>query len=105
MALSEPPDGLKALIADIGNDIVIDGELLEGCSVAPDELDEMDEDQAATVAAHVFVSMFEHSVQELVGVSAEPEEGLWSGSVDAFRFEIERDPSGDLLVSFFLAES
>ena len=65
----------------------------------------MDEDQAATVAAHVFVSMFEHSVQDPVGVSAEPEEGLWSGSVDAFRFEIERDPSGDLLVSFFLAES
>ena len=49
--------------------------------------------------------MVEHSVQDPVGVSAEPEEGLWSGSVDAFRFEIERDPSGDLLVSFFLAES
>ena len=100
MALSEPSDGLEALIADIGNDIVIDGELLEGCSVAPDELDEMDEDQAATVAAHVFVSMFEHSVQEPVGVSAEPEEGfgavLWTRSIrDRAR------PFGDLLVSFF----
>ena len=83
MALSEPSDGLKALIADIGNDIVIDGELLE-VAASLDELDEMDEDQAATVAAHVFVSMFEHSVQEPVGVSANLRRGfgavLWTRS-------------------------
>ena len=98
-------DALKALVTDIGNDIVIDGELLEGCDVAPDELDEMDETQAAVVAAHVFQTLFEHAVQDKSGAAADPEEGVWSGSVDGFQFEIERDPAGDLLVSFYQAES
>ena len=94
-------DALKALVTDIGNDIVIDGELLEGCDVAPDELDEMDETQAAVVAAHVFQILFEHAVRDKSGAAADPEEGVWSGSVDGFQFEIERDPAGDLLVSFY----
>ena len=98
-------DALKALVTDIGNDIVIDGELLEGCDVAPDELDEMDETQAAVVAAHVFQTLFEHAVQDKSGAAADPEEGVWSGSVDGFQFEIERDPAGDLLVSFYQAVS
>ena len=98
-------DALKALVTDIGNDIVIDGELLEGCDVAPDELDEMDETQAAVVAAHVFQTLFEHSVQDKSGAAADPEEGVWSGSVDEFQFEIERDPAGDLLVSFYQSVS
>ena len=49
-------DALKALISDLGEGIVIDPELLEGCSVAAHDLDEMDAGQAAEVAAHVFFS-------------------------------------------------
>ena len=105
MAEMNSNDALKALVTDIGNDIVIDGELLEGCDVAPDELDEMDETQAAVVAAHVFQILFEHVVENKVGASADPDEGVWSGSVDGFQFEIERDPAGDLLVSFHLVGS
>jgi len=105
MAEIDLDDGLKALVADIGNDIVIDGEVLEGCEVAPDELDEMDESQAAAVAAHVFQALFEHAVQNQVGTTADSDEGLWTGNVDGFQFEIERDPIGDLLVSYHLAGS
>ena len=105
MAEMNTNDALKALVTDIGNDIVIDGELLEGCDVVPDELDEMDETQAAVVAAHVFQILFEHVVENKVGASADPDEGVWSGSVDGFQFEIERDPVGDLLVSFHLEGS
>tara|TARA_B100000073_G_scaffold321093_1_gene301314 strand:+ start:3103 stop:3444 length:342 start_codon:yes stop_codon:yes gene_type:complete len=105
MAEMNSNDALKALVTDIGNDIVIDGELLEGCDVAPDELDEMDETQAAVVAAHVFQILFEHVVQDKSGASADPDEGVWSGLVDGFQFEIERDPAGDLLVSFYLVGS
>jgi len=105
MAGIDLDDGLKALVADIGNDIVIDGEVLEGCDVSPDELDEMDETQAALVAAHVFQVLFEHEVQDRSGLSADPDEGVWTGSLDGFHFEIERDPTGDLLVSYHLAGS
>ena len=65
----------------------------------------MDETQAAVVAAHVFQTLFEHAVQDISGAAADPEEGVWSGSVDGFQFEIERDPAGDLLVSFYQAVS
>jgi hypothetical protein len=33
-------------------------------------------------------------------LSAEPEEGEWSGLVNGFRFVIERDGDGDLVVDF-----
>ena len=46
-------DALKALISDLGEGIVIDPELLEGCSVAAHDLDDMDAAQAAEVAAHI----------------------------------------------------
>ena len=104
MAEMDSNDGLKALVADIGNDIVIDGEVLEGCDVAPDELDDMGEVQAAAVAAHVFQVLFEHAVEDKTGATADPEEGLWTGRLDGFQFEIERDPTGDLLVSYHLAQ-
>ena len=86
-------DALKALISDLGEGIVIDPELLEGCSVAAHDLDEMDAVQAAQVAAHVFFTLFETKVVEQIGESAEPEEGEWSGLVNGFRFVIERDLS------------
>ena len=44
-------DALKALISDLGEGIVIDQELLEGCSIAAHDLDDMDAVQAAEVAA------------------------------------------------------
>ena len=50
---------LKALISDLGEGIVIDQELLEGCSVAAHDLDDMDAVQAAEVASHVFFTLFE----------------------------------------------
>ncbi len=93
-------DALKALISDLGEGIVIDQELLEGCSVAAHDLDDMDAVQAAEVAAHVFLTMFETEVLDQTGESAEPEEGEWSGLVNGFRFVIERDDDGDLVVDF-----
>jgi hypothetical protein len=68
-------DALKALISDLGEGIVIDQELLEGCSIAAHDLDDMDAVQAAEVAAHVFFTLFETKVSEQSGESAEPEEG------------------------------
>ena len=93
-------DALKALISDLGEGIVIDPELLEGCSVAARDLDDMDTVQAAEVAAHVFFTLFEAKVSEQSGESAEPEEGEWSGFVNGVRFVIERDGDGDLVVNF-----
>ena len=98
-------DALKALISDLGEGIVIDPELLEGCSVAAHDLDDMDAAQAAEVAAHVFFTLFETKVLEQTGESAEPEEGEWSGLVNGFRFVIERDGDGDLVVDFSEAQS
>ena len=91
---------LQALVADVGSGNVIDAELLEGCSVQPHELDEMDEDQAATVAAHCFSKLFDHKVEQAEGIDADPDAGAWSGSVDGFRFEIRRDAFGDLEMDF-----
>lgn len=98
-------DALKALISDLGEGIVIDAELLEGCSVAAHDLDDMDAVQAAEVAAHVFTTLFETKVSEQTGEGAEPEEGEWSGVVNGFRFVIERDGDGDLVVDFSDAPS
>ena len=98
-------NALKALISDLGEGIVIDPELLEGCSVAAHDLDDMDAAQAAEVAAHVFFTLFETKVLEQTGESAEPEEGEWSGLVNGFRFVIERDSDGDLVVDFSEAPS
>ena len=50
-------DGLQALVADLGRGNVIDAELLEGCPVEAHELDDMDADQAAQVAAHCFACL------------------------------------------------
>jgi hypothetical protein len=93
-------DGLHALVADLGSGNVLDAEMLEGCAVEPHELDEMDEDQAAIVAAHVFEQLFDHEVSQQFGESADPEEGSWSGTVDGFLFVIERDAAGDLVLDF-----
>ena len=93
-------DALQALVADLGSGNVLDAEMLEGCAVEPHELDDMDEHQAAIVAAHVFVQLFDHDIAQVVGESADPEAGRWSGTLDAFRFVIERDVAGDLVLDF-----
>ena len=100
MLAMQDNDALRALISDLGEGIVIDPELLEGCSVAAHDLDDMDAVQAAEVAAHVFSTLFETKVLGQTGESAEPEEGEWSGLVNGFRFVIERDGDGDLVVDF-----
>ena len=93
-------DALLALVEDLGSGNVLDAETLEGCTVEPHELDEMDEDQAAIVAAHVFEQLFDHDVSQQHGESADPDKGVWSGTVDSFKFTIERDDLGDLVVNF-----
>lgn len=95
---------LQALVADVGRGNVIDAELLEGCSVQPHELDEMDEDQAAAVAAHCFWKLFDHKVEQTEGIDADPDAGGWSGRVEGFRFEIRRDDFGDLALDFLDAD-
>ena len=98
-------DALQALVADLGSGNVLDAEMLEGCAVEPHELDDMDEDQAATVAAHVFEQLFDHAIAQPVGDSADTDTGRWSGRLDAFRFVIERDEAGDLVLDFIPAGS
>lgn len=93
-------DALQALVADLGTGNVLDAETLEGCTVEPHELDDMDADQAAIVAAHVFEQLFDHDVSQQYGESADPAEGVWSGTVDCFAFVIERDEAGDLVLDF-----
>ncbi len=92
--------GLQALVADVGTGNVIDAELLEGCSVEAHELDEMDEAQAARVAAHCFSVLFDHQVQQKNGIEANTDSGIWRGTVDGFPFLISRDPLGDLVLDF-----
>ena len=92
--------GLQALVADVGSGNVIDAELLEGCTVQAHELDEMDEDQAACVAAHCFSVLFDHKVQQIEGLAADASAGLWRGNVDGFEYTISRDDLGDLVLDF-----
>lgn len=91
---------LQALVADVGEGNVIDPELLEGCQVEPHELDEMDENQAALVAAHCFEKLFDHKVEQQKGLDADLDEGIWRGQVEGFRFVIARDSLGDLVLDF-----
>lgn len=100
MTDSKDHAALQALVADVGAGNVIDAELLEGCAVAAHELDEMDADQAAQVAAHCFATLFDHKVDQSSGAEADPDEGFWSGSVLGFGFEISRDDLGDLVIDF-----
>ena len=91
---------LGALVADVGEGNVIDAEILEGCPVEAHDLDEMDADQAAQVAAHCFSTLFDHRVEQIQGVDADLDEGLWSGTLDGFGFVIRRDSTGDLILDF-----
>ena len=77
--------GLQALVADVGTGNVIDAELLDGCPVEAHELDEMDEAQAATVAAHCFAVLFDHRVQDSVGAEADHVSGIWRGTLMVLR--------------------
>ena len=92
--------GLQALVEDVGSGNVIDAELLEGCPVEAPELDEMDASQAAQVAAHCFGLLFDHKVEKFQGLEADLNEGLWTGTVDGFGFQISRDDLGDLVLDF-----
>jgi len=92
--------GLQALVADVGTGNVIDAELLDGCAVEAHELDEMDEAQAATVAAHCFAVLFDHRVQDSVGAEADHVSGVWRGTLDGFAYVIRRDDLGDLVLDF-----
>ena len=100
--MSEENDraGLEALVADVGSGNVIDAELLEGCPVEPHELDEMDADQAAQVAAHCFEVLFDHRVADAEGLEGEADSGLWRGTLDGFHYAISRDDLGDLVLDF-----
>jgi hypothetical protein len=92
---------LLSLVEDIGRGNVLDSEMLEGCSVAAHELDDMDEVMAAKVAAHVFQELYDHKVQTIKGEQADPDQGMWTGNVENFNFRIVRNEDGDLLVDFF----
>ncbi|BEV36166.1 hypothetical protein [Synechococcus sp. M16CYN] len=97
----ERPD-LFALVEDIGKGNVLHSEMLEGCSVAAHELDEMDADMAASVAAHIFQELYDYKVEYSQGKQADPDGGVWSGSVEKFKFCINRDDNGDLIIDFFV---
>ena len=93
---------LLFLVEDIGKGNVLDSEMLEGCTVAAHELDEMDEVMAASVAAHVFQELYGHNVQSLTGDQADPDKGIWTGQVEDFDFRITRNVDGDLIVDFLV---
>ena len=100
MSNSQDLAALGALVADVGEGNVIDAEILEGCPVEAHDLDEMDANQAAQVAAHCFLTLFDHRVKQIQGVDADLDEGLWSGTLDGFGFVIRRDSTGDLILDF-----
>ena len=60
----------------------------------------MDASQAAQVAAHCFALLFDHRVEQLEGIEADLDAGLWTGTVDGFGFQISRDDVGDLVLDF-----
>ena len=95
---------LLCLVEDIGKGNVLDSEMLEGCSVAAHELDEMDEVMAANVAAHVFQELYDHNVQNIRGDQADPDDGIWTGEVEYFDFRITRNDDGDLIVDFLVRQ-
>ena len=95
---------LLCLVEDIGKGNVLDSEMLEGCSVAAHELDEMDEVMAANVAAHVFQELYDHNVQNIRGEQADPDDGIWTGEVEDFDFRITRNDDGDLIVDFLVRQ-
>ena len=95
---------LLSLVEDIGKGNVLDSEMLQGCSVAAHELDEMDEVMAASVAAHVFQELYGHIVHSIKGEQADPDEGIWTGQVEDFDFRITRNIEGDLIVDFLVRE-
>ena len=95
---------LLSLVEDIGKGNVLDSEMLQGCSVAAHELDEMDEVMAASVAAHVFQELYGHNVQSIKGEQADSDEGIWTGQVEDFDFRITRNIEGDLIVDFLVRE-
>ena len=95
---------LLSLVEDIGKGNVLDSEMLQGCSVAAHELDEMDEVMAASVAAHVLQELYGHNVQSIKGEQADPDEGIWTGQVEDFDFRITRNIEGDLIVDFLVRE-
>ena len=95
---------LLCLVEDIGKGNVLDSEMLEGCSVAAHELDEMDEVMAANVAAHVFQELYDHNVQNIRGDQADPDDGIWTGEVEDFDFRITRNNDGDLIVDFLVRQ-
>lgn len=75
-----------------GQGIVIDEEMIEGCSslTSIDELYEMDEEQAAMLAGHIFCKHFGSEVQQqncsdwnLVAME-------WEGNINGYRFEITK---------------
>lgn len=96
---------LLCLVEDIGKGNVLDSEMLEGCSVAAHELDDMDEVMAANVAAHVFQELYDHNVQIIRGDQADPDDGIWTGEVENFEFRITRNDDGDLIVDFLVPQS
>ena len=77
------PDGLQALVADLGRGNVIDSELLEGGPLEAHELDDMDAVQAAQVASHCFAVLFGHTVEESTGLEGDGDAGEWSSSAFA----------------------
>ena len=95
---------LLSLVEDIGKGNVLDSEMLQGCSVAAHELDEMDEVMAANVAAHVFQELYDHNVQNIRGDQADPDDGIWTGEVEDFDFRITRNDDGDLIVDFLVRQ-
>ena len=78
---------LLSLVEDIGTGNVLDSEMLEGCSVAAHELDDMDEVMAAKVAAHVFHELYDHNVMTTRATKPirTPESGqaMWTNLISA----------------------
>ena len=42
----------------------------------------------------------DHKVEQLEGIEADLDAGLWTGTVDGFAFQISRDDVGDLVLDF-----
>ena len=87
---------LSASVKSEGEGIVITDAMLEGCAFVAsiDELFEMEPDNAAGLAAHIFSKVFGVKVehQQCEGFNLAAME--WSGIVDDYQFEIIKDGDG-----------
>ncbi len=87
---------LSAKVKAEGEGVIITDAMLEGCSFVDsiDELFEMEPDNAAGVAGHIFSKIFGVKVEQSQCDGFNLAAMEWSGTVEGYEFEIIKDGDG-----------